>query len=204
MKLIIDTDAFCKLGKAGLIREAAQVLGADLAECGRLPALPYMLRKGGLRKRYGGDSCDAMIPVAKAMPVLPQSSPSWIDKLASIDAIDPGDAQILSAAAEFGLMVLSGDKRALCSIKDVEGFPSVLVARICPLEAILLALCERLGIDDLRGRVTPLTVLDRTIAVCFSSGTSDPREGLRSYYGSLVNEVKPLILWAPATSVGRS
>lgn len=191
MKLLVDTDAFCKLGKAGLLEDGIRVLGADLHECGRLPALPYMLRKGRLRESYGTETCDALIPVAEGMPVLPQVSASWIDKLASIDAIDPGDAQILSAAAEFNLMVLSGDKRALRAVKDVEGFPDGLAGRVCSFEAVLLALCQDLGTQQVRDRVAPLSALDKTIAVCFSSGSSNPSEGLRSYYESLAKEVRP-------------
>jgi hypothetical protein len=41
MNLLVDTDAFCKLGVAALLEDAAGVFGARLTECGRLAALPY-------------------------------------------------------------------------------------------------------------------------------------------------------------------
>lgn len=53
MKLLIDNDAFCKIGTGGLLLESLALLGVDLASCGRLPSLPYMLRRGRLPKQYG-------------------------------------------------------------------------------------------------------------------------------------------------------
>jgi hypothetical protein len=202
MKLLVDTDAFCKLGITGLLPDAVRILGADLPECGRLPALPHMLRRGSLPRRYGAETCAALIPLAEAMPVLQQPGTAWLDTLASIEAVDPGEAQLFAAAAEFGLVVVSGDKRALRAMKNVEGLSGALAGRVSVLEAILLALCERLGPEDLRRRVAPLAPFDKTVEVCFSPGSSDPREGLRSYYRSLVVEVKPLVLWDPQMGDG--
>jgi len=70
MKLLVDTDVFCKLAVCGLLPKAVDLLGADLTECGRLPALQYMLKKGRLRTFYGPDNCDAMIPIAIKMPIV--------------------------------------------------------------------------------------------------------------------------------------
>ena len=53
---MIDTDAFCKLGTADLLTDAIGVLGVDIGECGRLAALPYMLRRGRLRRAFGDDN----------------------------------------------------------------------------------------------------------------------------------------------------
>ncbi len=36
MKLLFDTDAFCKLGIASLLEDVAHIFGATLQECGRL------------------------------------------------------------------------------------------------------------------------------------------------------------------------
>ena len=40
-RLLVDTDAFCKLGVAGLLTDAIGVLGVTVENCGRLAALPY-------------------------------------------------------------------------------------------------------------------------------------------------------------------
>jgi len=197
MKLLIDTDAFCKLAVGGLLHDALSLLGADILECGRLPALPYMLRRGRLRRVFGPEACDSLIPVADSVPVVMPPTDAWLDKLTPIQAIDPGEAQIFAAGAEAGLIVVSGDKRALRALKDVAGFADALASRIVVLEAILLALCDRLGPDEVRHRAQALSTLDKVIRICFSTGNRDPRDGLLAYYRSLAAEVNPLVLWDP-------
>lgn len=197
MNLLVDTDAFCKLGVAGLIQDAAGVFGARLPNCGRLPALPHMLRHRTLVKCYGPRACDALIPHAKAMAALPPPGAATLDPLKANDAIDPGEAQLFAAAAEFGLLVISGDKRAIRALRHVPEIHAPLARRLVTLEAILLKLCERIRMEDLRRRVGPLTRHDKAVKACFSTGNPDPRDGLRSYNGSLVAEVHPLLLWDP-------
>src|SRR5437763_863900 len=95
MNLLIDTDAFCKLGIAGRWSDSTKrPLAANTAECGRLPGLEYRLRKGALRKRYGEMVCAELIPIAQPMQVMPAVDNSWLEKLAPIDEIDPGEVQI--------------------------------------------------------------------------------------------------------------
>lgn len=77
-----------------------------------------------------------------------------------------------------------------------------LAGRISVLEAVLLALCERLGPEEVRRRIAPIAALDKMVEVCFSTGTSDPREGLRSYYRSLAADVEPVVLWDPEMGDG--
>lgn len=197
MKLLFDTDAFCKLGIASLLQDVAQIFGAQLQECGRLYALPFMLRKGRLRSLFGGPACDALIPVANALPVMPDPSVAWLEKLTAIEAIDPGEAQVFAVAAERGHPFLSGDKRALIALKNIGDFITVLDGRVVILEAILLALCDRLGQEEMRLRVAPLAAVDRMVEVCFSSGNPDPSTALMSYYRALEMELAPLKLWDP-------
>ena len=197
MKLLIDTDAFCKLAVGGLLRDAVGVLGADITECGRLPALPYMLRRGRLRTVFGPEACDSLIPVANMVPVVVPPTDAWLDKLTPIQAIDPGEAQIFAAGAESGLLVMSGDKRALRALREVAAFTDALSGRIIVLEAIFIALCDRFGPEYVRRRIQVLAATDKMIQVCFSTGNPDPRDGLLSYYRSLAAELNPLVLWQP-------
>jgi hypothetical protein len=197
MRLLVDTDAFCKLAVGGVLHDAITLLGADLSECGRLAALPHMLRRGRLRKAVGPEACDTLISVTNELPVAIQPSDTWLDRLTPFGAIDPGEAQIFAAAAETGLIVVSGDKRALRVLKDIAGFPEALSGRIVVLEAILLALCDRLGPDEVRRRIHALIPLDTMVKVSFSTGNPDPREALHSYFTSLTAELAPLVLWDP-------
>lgn len=197
MKLLVDSDLFCKLGIANLLVPALSLLRASLSECGRLPALPYMLKRGSLPRLYGNSACDALISIANSMPVIPDPNISWLEKLTPLDAVDPGEAQIFSVASDSGLSVLCGDKRSLMAIKAVTEIVPLLHGRIIVLEAIILALCDALGHNNVRQSISPLAAVDRVIQICFSPGNADPREGLLSYYQDLQALLAPLILWNP-------
>ena len=195
MRLLLDSDVFCKLGVGKLLDDTLVVLGAGIGDCGRLPALPYMLRKGRLPKTYGAEACLGLVAVAKKMKPIPAPQATWLDRLTSVQAIDAGEAQLFALAAQDSLIVATGDKRALLALKDIDGYPAALAGRIVVLEAILLALCARLGPAEVRRRLGSLTASDATLKVCFSASNPDPRTGLESYYRSLVDEVRPLRLW---------
>ena len=197
MKLLVDTDAFCKLSVIGLLQDALDILGVDITECSKLAPLPYMLRKGRLRNAYGGAKCDAMLQIAEGMPTMVQATDSWRDKLISVQAIDTGEAQMFAAGAETGLLVMTGDKRAIRALKNVDDFPEALAGHIIVLEAMLIALCDKIGVDEVRKRAQVLNLQDNMFQNCFSPGTTDPRVGLLSYYNELKAEVDPLVLWDP-------
>lgn len=197
MALLVDGDAFCKLGVSGMLADAAEILGVKISDCARPPALPYMLRRGALVRAYGAEACAALRPDALEMESAPAPDATWLDKLASVDGIDPGEAILFAAAAQHGAHVLTGDKRAVIALKGVPGYPAALSGRIVVFEAMLLALCARLGHVEVRRRLGSLTATDKTLIVCFSAANPDPREALVSYYSSLAADVQPLILWDP-------
>jgi len=174
MKLLVDTDAFCKLSMIGLLQDAIDILEVDITDCGKLAPLPYMLKKGKLRKTYGAAKCDDMLQIADGMPIMVQAADSWRDKLIPVQAIDTGEAQIFAAAAETGLLVITGDKRAIRALKNLNDFVVALAGRIIVLEAILIALCDQIGSDEVRKRAQVLIAHDKMFQNCFSPGTPDP------------------------------
>ncbi len=197
MRLLIDTDAFCKLAASNVLDDALGLLGVTPVDCGRLPALPHMLSRGRLYNQLGVEICEEIRPLVAAFSLAPQPGDEWLDKLASVSGIDPGEALLFAAAAEGGLVVVSGDKRALGALKDVEGFAHALSGRIVVLEAILIALCDHLGTEEVRRRVARIKNLDTAFRVCFSPENPDPVSALQSYFRHLEDQVRPLNLWAP-------
>lgn len=197
MKLLVDTDIFCKLGISELLSRAIEILGADIAECGRLAALPYMLKKGGLTTVYDSQKCEDLIPVAQSMSVVSVVDDLWLDKLTHVQSIDIGEAQLFAAGAESGLIVMTGDKRALRALKNIPDFPDALAGQIVVTEAILIALCDKFGSDEIRRCVQDLAESDKMVQICFSAGISDPLDGLLSYYSDLEHELAPMVLWNP-------
>ena len=196
-KLLVDTDAFCKLSAANSLADATALLGVSLGECGRLASLPYMLRRSRLRTQYGDSLSDIMMNDAERMPVALQASAEWLEPLVAVPSIDPGEALLLSATAEYGKMLITGDKRALQAAKDLPGYAEALNGRVVVLEAILIALCVQLGDDLMRARVRDLTRVDTSIRNCFSDTNSSPVIGLLSYFRDLASALSPLCLWRP-------
>ena len=195
MRLLVDSDAFCKLAASDLLSDAAALFDAELQECGRLPALPYMLRSGGLHRTYGAAVCERLIPLAESMPPVQQVSNLWLEQLAPIPAIDPGEAILFATAADLQLPVLSGDLRSLRALKYLDRFPEVLAGRIVLVEAVLLALCGHLGAAAVRARVEPVRRADTVMRICFSPGVREPELGLRSYLRDRRSDLAPLVLW---------
>lgn len=142
MKLLVDTDIFCKLGISELLKRAIELLGVDVTECGRLAALPHMLKRGSLTTTYGSQKCEDLLPVAQSMLVVDQFDDVWLDKLTQVQSIDIGEAQLFAAGAESGLIVMTGDKRALRALKNIPDFTDSLAGRIVVMETILIALCD--------------------------------------------------------------
>jgi hypothetical protein len=198
LPLLVDTDIFCKLGIAGLLQDAVAIFGLGFGDCGCLPALPHMLRRGKLPRTFGQEACEKLIAMAESMVVELTPSTTWLEKLAGVDRIDVGEAQLFASIADHRVMVMTGDKRALVAVAQVPDYPEVLAGRIVTLEAILIALCTRLGDGIVRSRVQPLLTKDRMVQMCFSSGDNDPRAALRSYLDAILRDVAPLKLWAPS------
>lgn len=197
MRLLSDTDAFCKLSAIGLFKDAAKLLGGKPEEVERLPALPHMLRRGrGLRKQLGDALADSLAPLADAQPQVASAPPDVAALLTNKNNIDVGEVQLLALTASDTLLLVSGDKRALVAVSAVSEVVPMLVGKIVCLEAILLALCETLGVDQVRAAVAPHRHIDKVFQVCFSDGGT-PVECLRSYMRDLQESVKPLVLWSP-------
>ena len=177
--------------------DAIQLLGADLSTCGRLTALPYMLARGRLRKTYGPEVCERLIREVLGMPTIGAPSGPLLDQLAAIPSIDPGEAQLFAVSAASDSLVLTGDKRALTSLKQIPDTSNVLSGRVVVFEAILLALCDLLGSELVRQRIQRVLSLDKVVQVCFSTGNQNPQRGLESYFRDLACNVLPLVLWDP-------
>lgn len=197
MRLLIDTDAFCKLAICDLLAEGVATLGMQLADCARLPALPFMLRKGKLRARLGPDASDRIVPLASSLAAAPTPSALWLDQLTGVEAVDPGEAQLVAVAAEGAALLLTGDKRSLQAISAIPDFPPALIGRIVLVEAVLVAMCDSLGVEHVRARIQPALLHDVALAICFTTTNQDPRAGLLSYYRSAVASFAPLVLWRP-------
>ena len=83
-RLLVDSDAYCKLGAAGLLHEAFSAFGVQVNDCGRLAALPYMLKRGRLRNAIGPDLADTLLGGAEIIPIAPQPTLNWLGPLVGV------------------------------------------------------------------------------------------------------------------------
>lgn len=199
MRLLVDTDVFAKLGIAGLLDQLYELFGVSIEACRRLPALPYMLRRGALPTLLGKEACERLVPIAEAMGLAPLASTKWLERLVNVPQIDPGEAQLFASAVEHELVVVTGDKRSVIAASKVDGMADALSGRVAPMETVLLGFCQRLGREHVRNAVKPLVAVedrkDKMMRVCFSDGNPDPESALQSYISDLKRSVAPLVLW---------
>jgi hypothetical protein len=196
MRLLVDTDAFCKLGAAGLFEPLLVELGLAVGDCRRLPALPHMLRRGKLVKQHGAAVCASLLPMAESIKNIPEAAPAWLDRFVDVTDIDPGEAQLFAVACEHGAPILSSDKRALRALAGLPDIVTTLAGRIVTVEGSLLLLCVRRGEQAVRDAVGP-TPQDKVLKICFSPSNPTPKAALRSYFDSLQSETAALRLWDP-------
>lgn len=195
MRLVIDTDAFCKLGASGLLGSAASALGCTEAECARLPALPHMLKRGSLAKRLGPDRCAEVLARVPSFAAVPPASTSYLEPFIGVPDVDAGEAQLFALVAEHGSLLLTGDKRALRAAGRLAAVADSLNDKLVTLEALLLRLVALDGAEHIRSSVQSIADLDGMIKVCFSASNSNPAAALESYFSTLEREVAPLRLW---------
>ncbi len=202
MRVLIDTDALCKLAAIGLLEEAATRLGADPKAIERLPALPAMLRRGHLRRELGADLADELLAIANSLPVIPIAPAKTAELLAGRPEIDPGEVQLLALTAEADVLLLSGDKRALRAAANQTVLAARLSRKVVCLEAILLGLCESLGEARVRQAAKARLGIDKVFSICLSPGNASPTDCLQRYLSDIQGQMRPLVLWAPAEAPG--
>ncbi|MBL9039089.1 MAG: hypothetical protein JNG84_11275 [Archangium sp.] len=197
MRLLVDTDAFCKLAAVGLLEEAAKLLGGTLSEVERLAALPHMLRGSKkLRKHLGDALADELVPIAMERVAASAPPTDTATLLVGVENIDVGEVELFASAASADALLVSGDKRALNAVARVVHVVPRLSGKIVCLEAMLFALCDSVGVEQLRSRVSSRAYLDKVFQICFSPGSA-PKECLGSYLRDLQSKVVPLVLWSP-------
>ncbi len=197
MKVAFDTDAFCKLGAADLLEAAASAFGERAATCGRLPALPYMLERGTLQRRYGPDVCGRLLPIVRSMRSVAEPSAASLEPMLGLHGVDPGEAQLFAVCAEAGITIITGDRRAVCALRGVPALVPKISGRIVVLEALLLHLCAVAGAAAVRRKAATVAQYDTMLECCFSPNEPEPERCLRSYFDRLKTDASPLALWSP-------
>jgi hypothetical protein len=198
--LIIDTDLFVLLAAAGLVGRVAELLGFNVADVRRLPALPYQLRKGkNFKKKYSEDVLDAAVEQAGSIaPVTERPlNDALFQRLIDTDNIDSGEAEVIAVAVERGHIYLaSGDKRwmrALVAAPNLADVRAALAGRVICTEIVLRLLVESDGVAAVASAFAAVREGNQTLRVVFSEAAATDQvqclSYIRSYYTDLVRDV---------------
>lgn len=205
MKLAIDNDFFCKTALLGLADRILSTFETSAADCVLLPSLAPQLRS---RKRsskvfraYESDAEVLLTETARFGEMDARAVDSqWLDKLTSVDGIDPGEAQLLAYVASTNAVLLAThDKVCLRAIPEVEGLVDAMAGRVVIVETALLHLCETQGFAEVHEHVQQhlARTKDTAIRSCFGGRVESVRDGLNSYIDAIQRETSPKIFWTP-------
>ena len=203
MKLLVDVDALAKLAHWGMLERLPAFTGVPLAQCATLTSARFRAQrateKPDGRVFHSKEAATAALRAINQMmaPLSPEAQ--HLSILQGIPGIDAGEAVLLAALTADGVRLLTGDKRALKALADLEASRRAPFAgKILLIEQILLAGLTQHGIEWLRERVCPFKQIDKAIgnamgSHCDASGDS-VREGLKSYVRELEQAATPTLI----------
>ncbi len=196
MKLVSDTDAFCKLGPV-LLSATMSDFGATQGTTACLPALASMIGRGRLAHRIPQEVRTELIKFAAGLQRISAATTETLERLRACgDGMDPGDAMLYAFALEHPqCLVLSGDKRAMRALSTQASVCANIQGRVVCVEAALLRLCDRHGTAFVRKEIGPVAQKDVGLQACLAS--RDLVGALRSYFDDLAKNVFLGLLWDP-------
>ena len=203
MKLLVDVDALAKLAHWRILEELPGLTGVPLSQCATLTSARFRAQRA-VKKPDGRvfHSTEAATAALRAMDSM--MGPLSLDAqhlpiLQGISGIDAGEAVLLSALAAGGAHLLTGDKRALKALAELDSVQRAPYAgKIVLIEQVLLASLARHGIEWLRERVCPYKQIDKAIGNAMGSrcdaSQDSVREGLESYIKELDQAANPTLI----------
>lgn len=200
----MDSDVFVLFGMSGLLFDAIETCGFEAGRTRRLAALPHMIRRGPLARKYPDDGCQRVLALCNQVePLIEAATASHTRQvLAGVDNIDVGEAELFAIMAERPeFRLLTGDKRslvALASTPELHSLYRSLSGRIICLEVAIERLIREMGAAPIARALTPLRKYNRMLSAVFSRGEETPVEdcldGLSSYINDLVRKTGPSLL----------
>lgn len=189
-RTLLDNDVVLKLGQYDLFGELLVVTGGP-ERIRILPTFRYRFRLATpekamklVRDPAAMDRINAFVGQVRELEDEPPQE--LVALLQDIPMIDPGEVVLFAAAAaDVKSVIASGDKRAICAVKEVSTVDR-LRGRIKCLEQLVA--------EMLRSSAEPMSIVEKirgrdwntALRVCCSSRSlPDALAGLRSYYTQL-------------------
>ncbi len=202
-QLYFDNDIVHKLSRCNLFQESLQVLGCDIASVRVLDTLEHRFRlnkpqEKAIAKCGDQETVDRMRAAVKAAGTIPlPTDADLLDELMAIDRMDLGEARMIVSALETnGVILLTGDKKAIRALMASASFSERLRERFICLEQIMLWLIREFGFPLVHARVFPARECDNVLKTAFSSSSTEKTalEALHYYLDDLRKDTGDLLV----------
>ena len=202
MICLADNDIIYKLAACDLLDNALAALSLARTDVYVLPTAKYKFRitqrsSAQGERRYGAEVFarirDFLVSVRELnVPGLPEE----LQLLAGVDGIDPGEAVLFAATAQFDQYLLAtGDKnsiRALASTSICRSIAQRLCGHVFCLEQIVKRVMQHCGFSYVKDKIIPARACDTALRVAFGSGTDAIEVNVLAILDSYINELRSL------------
>jgi hypothetical protein len=204
--LLSDNDIIGKLAACDLLPAALVVLGTTTEEVYVLGTARYVLGVSGKKKarRFDEDTVGRIRGFLDSVQELPAPLPLGdLAALNEVPGIDPGEAILYAAAANYAEFLLATDDRnSLRALRaagaSCPGVVERLNGRVITFLQVIDRLIRHLGFDEVRARVAPVRHCDTGLRALFGSGLAATEanvlEGLASNFQHLRAEAGDLVV----------
>jgi hypothetical protein len=203
MALLVDVDALAKSAHWQLLPEIPECLAVPLAECATLTSARFRaqraLTKPDGKPFHNVEAAQAALDaIAKMLPAVAPDG-ACLPYLQKVAGIDAGEAVLLSSIANSDTRLLTGDKRALKALANLQPDQRApFEGRIILIEQLIQQALKRHGLPWLRERICPHLQIDNAMANIMGSrcdaGLESVQEGLASYIGEIERSASPSLI----------
>jgi hypothetical protein len=201
---LADNDIIHKLAACDLLDDALAALSLARTDVYVLPTAKYkfgITQRNAARaeQRYGAEVFvrirDFLTSVREiSIPGLPEE----LQLLAGVDGIDPGEAVLFAATAQFEQYLLAtGDKnslRALASTSVCRSIAQRIRGHVLCLEQLVKRVIQHCGFPYVKDKIIPARACDTALHVAFGSGANAIEANVLAVLDHYINELRSLAI----------
>jgi len=199
---LADNDIIHKLAACDLLDDILAALSLTRTDVYVLPTAKYKFRitprsAGQGERRYGAEVFARIRDfLASVREINVPGVPEELQLLAGIDGIDPGEAVLFAATAQFDQYLLAtGDKnslRALALTSVCRPIAQRLCGHVICFEQIVKRVIQHCGFSYVLDKVIPARACDTALRVAFGSGSEATEVSVLAILDSYINELRSL------------
>jgi hypothetical protein len=201
---LADNDIIHKLAACDLLDVVLVALSLRRTDVYVLPTAKYKFRvtpRGSVQgeRRYGAEVFARIRDfLASVREINVPGLSEELQLLAGVDDIDPGEAVLFTATAQFDQYLLAtGDKnslRALASTSVCRPIAQRLCGHVICFEQIIKRVIQHCGFSYVQDKVIPARACDTALRVAFGLGSDATEASVLATLDSYINELRSLAI----------